>query len=80
MLGNWQVTCRLPVNHSTVRRVIGPIGPDYDVKQLLGILSDGNTSITEANRLTTGKDKTPTLNVVLTFNVPDMSYYVYLYQ
>ena len=30
-------------------------------------------------RLTRGKDKTPTMSVVLTFNVPDLPDYVYLY-
>ena len=55
MLGNWQVTCRLPLVHSSVRGVIGPIGPDSDVEQLLGILSDGNASISDAKKAYQGQ-------------------------
>ena len=66
-LGDWPVVCRLPRIFQRTRGVIGPIGLDSDMSDILSALVLSDSSVSEVIRLTKGKEKTPTLSVVVTF-------------
>ena len=66
-LGDWTISCRLPQMLNSSRGLMGPIGLDSDLSELKGMLSDAHPDITNVVRLCKGKDKIPTLSVIVTF-------------
>ena len=78
-LGDWKVNCRLPLQEQNLRGVIGPVGLDTPVSELLEVLREKNENIKEIKRLTKGKDKTPTLYVMLVIEGSDLPEYAYIY-
>ena len=82
-LGDWEVKCRLPVQEQTTRGVIGPIGIDtseQDLKEALKV-KDANIDIIDVKRISKGpgKERTPTLSVIVVFDGNIMPSCVYLY-
>ena len=78
-LGEWQVKCRLPLMHQICRGVIGPIGIDSDLVELKAIFSENCKEITDIRRIYKGKDKVPTLSVMVTFQSGELPSYMHLY-
>ena len=81
VIGTWKVSCRLPMQEETSRGVIGPIGidtPEEDLKEALKV-RDESIIIKDVKRIVKGKERTPTLSFIVTFEGRVMPEYVYLY-
>ena len=75
-LGDWTVSCRLPQMLHSSRGLMGPVGLDSDLAELKGMLSDAYPDISNVIRLCKGKDKIPTLSVIVTFTSPSLPEHV----
>ena len=67
-LGDYQVVCRLPANQAQSIGVIGPIGPDTLLIDIQSEVEKQGYGVDRVERITKGKDKTPTLSVKIIFN------------
>ena len=67
-LGDYQVVCRLPANQAQSIGVIGPIGPDTSLIDIQSEVEKQGYGVERVERITKGKDKTPTLSVKIIFD------------
>lgn len=78
-LGDWSVVCRLPLMHTSVRGVIGPLGLDSNLVELRELLIEDNPNVSDIKRLCQGKDKVPTLSVIVSFSTTTLPESVSIY-
>ena len=71
-LGEFPVTCRLPLNKTVSYGVIGPIGLDTSMDELKHEILSQKLEFTSLERIYKGKDKTPTLFIKIAFNLESL--------
>jgi len=77
-IGDWKVKCRAPENNDKCRGLIGPIELDTKEEELMEYLKSP-AKIVKVTRLTKGKDKTPTLSMIITFQIAKLPEHVTLF-
>lgn len=77
-LGKFTVKCRLPVIETKSYGVIGPIGKDVKVEEILQALSNRHESIEKIERIKKGKDKIETMFLKVTFCQPELPEHLYI--
>ena len=75
-LGPWDIKCREPRSQQYSRGVIGPVSLENSEEELLSYLSQCNPNISNVKRLKKGITKTPTLSILIEFNMNTLPEYV----
>ena len=78
-LGNWDIKCRVPVSEQYSRGVIGPIGCDTPIEEIINELKLTVDNLTSVERIYKGKEKIPTVNVKLVFDSKEIPSHIFLY-
>jgi hypothetical protein len=68
-LGSYQIQVSQPTSHWEIKGIIGPIGTDTTMDEIIEDINEQNEKkITQAIRLTKGKEKEPSLSIKLIFD------------
>ena len=80
-LCDWEVKCQLPIQEQSTRGIIGPLGVDTSEQYLKESLKvkNSNIEIIDVKRIVKGKERIPTLSVIVTFEGNIMPSCIYLY-